>query len=64
LTIFLYWWKHRYDRESAEFERREELMFGSDLRSKSWDKFVIEEHLDAIMDGREISSRRIKEEVF
>lgn len=64
LTLFLYRWKHRYDRESAEFERREELMFGSDLRTKAWDKYIIEEHLNAIMEGREISSRRNKEEVF
>ncbi|MBD3352050.1 MAG: hypothetical protein GF364_11240 [Candidatus Lokiarchaeota archaeon] len=63
-TSLIYWWKHRYDLEAAQFERREELMFGSDYRSTAWDKFIIEEHLDALLDGREITSIREREEVY
>jgi hypothetical protein len=64
LTILLYWWKHRYDLEAADFERREQLMFGTDFRSSSWDKFIIEEHLKQIMEGKQITSLREREEVF
>jgi len=64
LTALLYWWKHRYDLESADFERREQLMFGTDFRSSSWDKYIIEEHLKQLMEGKEITSLRKREEVF
>lgn len=63
-TAFIYWWKHRYDLEAAQFQRREELMFGQDLRSTAWDKYIIEEHLQALMRGEEISSTRKREEVL
>jgi hypothetical protein len=58
ITSGLYWWKNRYDQESAEFERREELMFGADYRSRAWDKFIIEEHLKNLEKGNEIISFR------
>ena len=58
ITSGLYWWKNRYDQESAEFERREELMFGVDYRSRAWDKFIIEEHLKNLENGNEIISLR------
>ncbi|MCP4761832.1 MAG: hypothetical protein GY870_08620 [archaeon] len=64
MTAILYWWKNRYDLETAEFERREELMFGTDYRATSWDKFIIEEHLQNVLDGKQISNKREKEEVF
>lgn len=62
--ISLYWWKNRYDIESAEFERREELMFGVDYRTSAWDKFVIEEHLDQLEKGLKLTTKREKEEVY
>jgi hypothetical protein len=64
ITAGLYWWKHRYDRESMEFKRREELIFGTDYRSISWEKYVIEEHLKTIIEGGKITKKRTKEEVF
>ncbi|MHA1339837.1 MAG: BatD family protein [Promethearchaeota archaeon] len=63
-TIFLYWWKNRYDLEAAQFERREELMFGTDYRSTAWDKFIIEEHLNQIQQGKPITTKREREEVY
>ncbi|MHA1727692.1 MAG: hypothetical protein ACTSWY_03055 [Promethearchaeota archaeon] len=63
ITAGLYLWKNKYDLEAAEFERREELIFGTDY-SSSWDKFIIEEHLQDIMDGKDVSRKRKREEVF
>ena len=51
ITAGLYLWKNRYDRESAEFDRREELMFGEDYRSRAWDKNIIEEQLNELENG-------------
>jgi hypothetical protein len=53
ITSGLYLWKNRYDQESAEFERREELMFGEDYRSRAWDKYIFEEHLNELENGNE-----------
>ncbi|MHA1819776.1 MAG: BatD family protein [Promethearchaeota archaeon] len=64
LTILLYWWKHRYDIEAAEFDRREEIMFGEDYRTFSWDKFIIEEHLEELTRTGKVSLERKKEEVY
>ncbi|MHA1111617.1 MAG: BatD family protein, partial [Promethearchaeota archaeon] len=44
-TGLLYRTKKRYDLEAAEFSRREELMFGQDLRSVSWNKRTLQEDL-------------------
>jgi hypothetical protein len=41
----IYWSKKRYDLEAAEFARREELMFGQDFRSISWNKRTMQEDL-------------------
>lgn len=51
ITAGLYLWKNRYDRESAEFDRREELLFGEDYRSRAWDKNIIEEQLNKLENG-------------
>jgi hypothetical protein len=44
-TGLIYWSKKRYDIEAAEFSRREELMFGQDLRSVAWNKRTLQEDL-------------------
>ncbi|MBN2157171.1 MAG: hypothetical protein JW776_14095 [Candidatus Lokiarchaeota archaeon] len=41
----IYWSKKRYDLEAAEFSRREELMFGQNLRSVAWNKRTLQEDL-------------------
>jgi len=56
-TGLIYWSKKRYDIEAAEFSRREELMFGHDFRSVSWNKRTLQEDLIQIDNNEKMQSK-------
>jgi hypothetical protein len=58
VTGLVYWSKKRYDLEAAEFARREELMFGQDLRSIAWNKKSIQEELLDLQESEENKQKK------